>query len=140
MLVNSSFWRLHIISYLRLTNLTCSECQISKQWEYISYLLFGIKSSWNEGIDTCFNVKCVLLGLNFDFLGGYLVVTARYLAVTASYCLLPGGYCSLLVVTARYRWLLLIPTFSMNEKNPFKVYLVKNRKIRKQKAHVIMVV
>ena len=37
------------------------------------------KFSWNKGIDTCFNAKCVLLGRNFDFLGGYLVVTARYL-------------------------------------------------------------
>ena len=30
------------------------------------------------GIDTCFNVACVLLGRNFDFFGGYLMVTARY--------------------------------------------------------------
>ena len=49
-------------------------------------------------IDTCFNVECVLLSRNFDFLGGYLVVNARYL-----------------VVTTRYRSLLLVPTFSMNE-------------------------
>ena len=56
----------------------------------------------------------VLLGRNFDFLGGYLVVTARYLVVITGYCSLPGGYCSLLVVTARYRLLLLVPTFSMN--------------------------
>ena len=48
------------ISYLRLTNLTCPEC-----------------FSWNEGIDTCFNVECVLFGRNFDCVGGYLVVTAR---------------------------------------------------------------
>ena len=51
----------------------------------------------------------VLLGRNFDFLGGYVVVTARYLVVT-------GVYCSLLVVTACYQSLLLVPTFSMNEK------------------------
>ena len=57
----------------------------------------------------------MLLGRKFDFLGGYLVVTARYLVVTARYCSLPGGYCSLLVVTARYRCLLLVPTFRMNE-------------------------
>ena len=44
---------------------------------------------------------------NFDFLGGYLVVPARY-------CSLTGGYCSLLVVTALYRSLLLVPTCSMN--------------------------
>ena len=55
----------------------------------------------------------MLLGRNFDFLGGYLVVTARYLVVTTGYCSLPGGYCSLLVVTARYRSLLLVPSFSM---------------------------
>ena len=30
------------------------------------------------------------------------------------YCSLRGGYCSLLVVTIRYRSLLLVPTFSMN--------------------------
>ena len=29
-----------------------------------------------------FNVECVLLRRNFDFRGGYLVVTARYLVVT----------------------------------------------------------
>ena len=78
------------------------------------YFIFGTKFSWNEGIDTCFNVEYVLLGRNFDFLGGYLVVTARYLVVTTGYCSLPGGYCSLLVVTARYSSLLLVPTFTMN--------------------------
>ena len=49
-----------------------------------------------------------------DFRGVYLVVTAHDLVVTAGYCLLPGGYYSLLVATARYRLLLLVPTFSMN--------------------------
>ena len=48
----------------------------------------------NEGIDTCFNVECVLFGCNFDFFGGYLVVTVRYLVVTACYLLVTaGGYC-----------------------------------------------
>ena len=75
------------------------------------YFLFGTKFFWNEKTDTCFNIKCVLLGCNFD----YLVVSARYLSVTTGQCLLPGGYCSLLVVTAGYRLLLLVPTFSMNE-------------------------
>ena len=82
------------------------------------YFLFGTKFSWNEETDTCFNVECVLLERNFDFLG----CTARYLMVTTGYCSLPCGYCSLscgywslLVVTARYRSLLLVPTFSMNE-------------------------
>ena len=46
------------------------------------YFIFGIKFSWNEGTDTCFNVECMLLDRNYDFLGGYLVVTARYLSVT----------------------------------------------------------
>ena len=55
-------------------------------------------------IDTCFNVEYVLLGRNFDFLAGYLVVTARYIMVTVRY----------LVVTARYCSLLLVPTFRMN--------------------------
>ena len=79
------------------------------------YFIFRTKVSWNEGIDTCFNLECVLLGRNFDFLGGYLVVTARYLVVTARYLVVTSGYCSLLVVTARYRSLGLIPTFSMND-------------------------
>ena len=65
-------------------------------------------------IDTCFNVECVLLGRNFDFLGGYLVVTARYLVLTARYLVVTGGYCSLSLVTARYPLLPLVPTFSMN--------------------------
>ena len=95
------------ISYLWLMNLSCSDCQIS--------FFMITKFSWNERIDTCFNVECVLLGCNFDFLGGY--------------CLLPSGYCSLLgvtgsyflllVVTTSYRLLLLIPPFSMNELNLF---------------------
>ena len=60
-----------------------------------TYFLFGTKFSWNEETDTCFNVKFLLLGRNFDFLGGYLVATACYLSVTTDQC-------SLLVVTARY--------------------------------------
>ena len=59
------------------------------------YFIFGIKFSWNERIDTCFNVKCVLHGRSFDFLGGYLVITAGY-------CSLPGGYWWLLLVTGGY--------------------------------------
>ena len=46
------------------------------------YFLFGTKFSWNEEADTCFNIECMLLGRNYDFLGGYLVATARYLSVT----------------------------------------------------------
>ena len=54
------------------------------------------------------------LAVIFVFFGGYLLVTARYIVVTAGYCLLPGGYYSLLVVTACYSLLQLIPTFSIN--------------------------
>ena len=53
---------------------------------------FGTKFSWNDEIDTCFNVEFLLLSHNFDFLDGYLVVTARYwwlLLVTARYCSFP---------------------------------------------------
>ena len=78
------------------------------------YFIFGTKFSWNEGIDTCFNVKCVLLGRNFDYFGGYLVVTASYLMVTARYLVVTSGYCLLMVVTVRYQSLLLVPTFIMN--------------------------
>ena len=56
----------------------------------------------------------MLLRRNFDYFGGYLVVTARYLVVTTRYLVVTAGYCSILVVTARYRLLLLVPTFSMN--------------------------
>ena len=76
-----------------------------------TYFIFGTKFSWNKGIGTCFNAEYALFGRNFDFLGGYLV-TARYLVITARYF---GGYCLLLVVTARYRSLLLVPIFNMNE-------------------------
>ena len=82
------------ISYLRSTKLEI-------------YFIFGTKFSWNKGNDTCFNVDCVLLGHNFHFFGGYLVVTARYLVVTARY----------LVVTACYRSALLLSTFSMKARN-----------------------
>ena len=80
----------------------------------VIYFISETKFFWNEGIDTCFNVECVLLGRNFDFVAGYLLLTARYLVVTGGYSSLPGGYCSLLVVNGRYRSLLLVPTFSMN--------------------------
>ena len=40
-------------------------------------------------------MECVLLGRNFDFVGGYFVAAAHYIMVTIGYCSLPGGYCSL---------------------------------------------
>ena len=58
------------------------------------YFIFGTNFFWNEGIDTCFNVEYVLLGRNFDLLGGYWWL----LLVTGGYSLLP-----------------LVPTFGMNE-------------------------
>ena len=34
------------------------------------YFIFGTKFSWNEGINTYFNVEYVLLSRDFNFLGG----------------------------------------------------------------------
>ena len=77
------------------------------------YIIFGTKFSWNEGIGTCFNVECVLLGRN--------LLGDNCLVVTAGYCSLPGGYHWLLLVawwllqvTARYRSLLLVLSFTIN--------------------------
>ena len=58
----------------------------------------------------------MLPGRYFDFFDVYLVITARYVVVTSLYLVVINGYCSLLVVSARYRSLRLIPTFSMNKK------------------------
>ena len=49
---------------------------------------FWDQISWNEETNTCFNVECVLLDRNYDFLGGY--------------CWLPYGYYWLLLVTGGY--------------------------------------
>ena len=38
-----------------------------------------------------------------------------YCSLPSAYCSLPSGYCSLLVVTARYRLLLLVPNFGRNQ-------------------------
>ena len=48
------------------------------------YFLFGTTFSWNEETDACFNVECMLLGRHYDFIGAYLVATARYLSVTTT--------------------------------------------------------
>ena len=113
MLVNSRFRKSLILSCL-LTNFTCSECQISQLQEYIS--LLGPNFLGMRGL-ICINVKYVLLDRNCDFLGSCLVVTTRYLMVITGYCSLPGDYCSLQVVTARYRSLLLVPTYAIRNKN-----------------------
>ena len=75
------------------------------------YILFWTKFFWNVGIDTCFNVKCVLLGRNFYFLCGYLLVTALYLVVASRY-----GW--LLLAAARYyAFQLLVWTLGKNKNN-----------------------
>ena len=56
------------------------------------YFIFGTKFFWNKVIDTYLNIEYVLLGCHVDFIGGYLVVTARYwwfLLVNARYCSFP---------------------------------------------------
>ena len=57
----------------------------------------------------------------------YLAVILMFLVVTwwlpSVYCLLRGGYRWLPVVTARYRSLLLVLTFSMNEHKTIKKLL-----------------
>ena len=71
------------------------------------YFIFRTTFSWNERTDTCFKVECVLLGRNYDFLGGYLVITARYCSLLGGYwwlLLVTGGYCSLPLVTARSKF------------------------------------
>ena len=60
-----------------------------------TYLIFGMKSFWNEGLIHVL-MSNVFFGRNFDVF---------------------GGYCSLLVVTACYPSLQHVSTFSMNELN-----------------------
>ena len=79
------------------------------------YLIFGNNFPGMRGLILVLVPNVCYLAV--IFFGGYLVVTARYLVVTARYFVVTGGYCLLLVVTACYRTLLLLPTFSMNEKN-----------------------
>ena len=88
-------------------NLTCSHCQISLHWEYILFLWPNFPG-----------MRVLVLVLMSDMF--YLSINFDFLVVTAGYCSLPDGYCSLVVVTASYRSLLLVPTFSM------KVFNVSN--------------
>ena len=62
---------------------------------------FGTKFSWNEEIDICFNVECLLLGHNFDFLCVYCSLPSGYCSLLGGYCSLLGGYWWLLLVTSR---------------------------------------
>ena len=97
---STKFWvkiRNFLIIYLRLTNL-------SKFHSIKSIFHFWDQIFLEWGIEACFNAKCMLIGHNFEFFGGYLVVTACYLVVTVRYCSLPGGYCSLPLVSARFHF------------------------------------
>ena len=57
----------------------------------------------------------MLLGRNFDFHGGYLILTDSYLIVTSCYRSLLVGYCSLLLVVGGYCFWRLLVTISVNE-------------------------
>ena len=79
---------------------------------------YSVECWWTSASEGCLSYHtCVLVDRNFDFLGGYCLLPSGYywlLVVTWWLLLVTGGYCSLLVVTARYRSLLLVPTFTMN--------------------------
>ena len=77
-----------------------------------TYFIFGTNFAWNDGI-ICFNVACMLLGHNFDYFGGYLVVTARYWWLL----LLTAHYCSFLLLV--WMALLAIPRYSKDSNNLF---------------------
>ena len=91
-----------------------------------SHFLFGIKFPWNEGINTCFNVKCVLLGRNFNFLGGYILVTPRYWwlhLVTTRYYSLP------LLVWSIWKWWLMKKTLLIINPSPWFIQYMSFKKI-----------
>ena len=102
MLVNSLFWRPLIISYLWLTNVTCSECQISQHISFLGPNFPGVRG------------LILALMSNMCYFAAILIFLLVTWWLPSGCCSLPGSYCSLLVVTARYRLLLLAPTFSMN--------------------------
>ena len=49
-----------------------------------------------RGLILALMLEYVLIGCNFDFLGGYMVVAAHNLVVTAYYLVFTSGYCLLL--------------------------------------------
>ena len=69
------------------------------------YFIFGTRFPWNEGIDTCFNVECVLRDrFSWCLLGSYCSLSSCYcwlLLVTWWLLLVTGGYCSLPLITPR---------------------------------------
>ena len=85
------------ISYLWLTNLTCSDCQISKHWKFISFLGPNFPGIWILILALMSNLCYLAVILVF------LVVTRWLLLVTVQYCSFP-----FLVWTSRV-WLLTIP-------------------------------
>ena len=81
------------------------------------YFIFGIKFSWNAGIDTCFNVECVLI---LTIILIFLVVTWWLLFVTWWLLDVTARYWWLLFVTARYcSFPLLVWTLSFHLKRSF---------------------
>ena len=98
------------ISYLRLTNLTCSEFQISKHWECISFLGPNFPEMRGLIFVLMSNVSYLAVILIFlEVTGGYCSLASGYCLLPGGYCSLPGGYCSLssgycslLVVTGGY--------------------------------------
>ena len=85
------------------------------------YFVFGTKFSWNDRIDTRFNVEYVLLGRNFDF----------FWWLIGGFCSLLSGYGWLLLVTASYfSFLLLVRTLQSKTvtKNPIFHNLNYNKK------------
>ena len=129
MLVSNRFWSSHIISYLWLINLTYSECEISEHWGYISYLRPNLPGMRGLILVLMSNVCYLAIILIFLVVPWWLLlVNCWLLLVTARYLVFIGGYCSLLVVTARYRSLLLVPTFSMNELTSFSIRRLANKK------------
>ena len=75
------------ISYIWLTNLTSSECQISKQWEYISCLGSNLPRMRGLTLVLMSNVCYMAIILIFFVVPWWLLLVA-------------GGYCSSPLVTA----------------------------------------
>ena len=92
------------ISYLWLTNLTCSNCQISWHWEYM-----GPHFPRMRGLILVLMLNMYYLAVAVILI--FLVVTWWLLSVTYWLLLVAARY---LVVTGGYRSLPLVSTFSMN--------------------------
>ena len=108
------------ISYLWLTNLACSEYQISENWEYISFLGPNFSEMWGLKFILMSDVCYLAVILIFLMVTWWLLLVTYWLQLVivcyllACYLLVTDSYCSLLVVTACYCSVLFVPTFSMN--------------------------